>query len=72
MLQYKTGIDDTDAAWNDTFVHPDSTVVALDNERVLGAQASVGASVQLSVARLGVEYNVARVNSFSLKVGFGR
>src|SRR5437870_3608433 len=24
-LQWKTGIDDHDAAWNDTFVHPDST-----------------------------------------------
>ena len=24
LLQWKTGIDDTDAAWNDTFVHPDS------------------------------------------------
>lgn len=24
-LQWHTGIDDTDAAWNDTFVHPDST-----------------------------------------------
>ena len=25
VLQWKTGIDDTDDAWNDTFVHPDST-----------------------------------------------
>ena len=24
-LQWETGIDDTDSAWNDTFVHPDST-----------------------------------------------
>ena len=24
MLQWQTGIDDKDAAWNDTFVHPDS------------------------------------------------
>ena len=24
LLQWKTGIDDTEAAWNDTFVHPDS------------------------------------------------
>ena len=52
--------------------HEKSAVVALDDERVLGAQASVGASVQLSVARLGVEYNVSKVNSLSLKVGFGR
>ncbi|HYC52562.1 MAG TPA: hypothetical protein VEB19_15725 [Gemmatimonadaceae bacterium] len=25
VVQWKTGIDATDAAWNDTFVHPDST-----------------------------------------------
>jgi hypothetical protein len=25
LLQWKTGIDDSDAAWNDTFVHPDSS-----------------------------------------------
>src|ERR1043165_6151215 len=25
VLQWKTGIDAKDAAWNDTFVHPDST-----------------------------------------------
>jgi hypothetical protein len=25
VLQWTTGIDDEDAAWNDTFVHPDST-----------------------------------------------
>jgi hypothetical protein len=25
VLQWKTGIDASDAAWNDTFVHPDST-----------------------------------------------
>ena len=25
VLQWKTGIKDTDATWNDTFVHPDST-----------------------------------------------
>jgi hypothetical protein len=25
MLQWSTDIDDTEAAWNDTFVHPDST-----------------------------------------------
>src|SRR5947209_19837513 len=25
LLQWQTGIHDSDAAWNDTFVHPDST-----------------------------------------------
>jgi hypothetical protein len=52
--------------------HEKTTAVALDDERVLGARATMGAEVQLSVARLGVEYAAANVNSLSLKVGFGR
>jgi hypothetical protein len=52
--------------------HEKTSVVALDDERVLGGQAMVGAAVQLSAARLGVEYNLAKVNSLSFKVGFGR
>jgi hypothetical protein len=47
-------------------------VVDLDDEHVMGAQAMVGASVQLSVARLAVEYNVSKVNSLSFKLGVGR
>lgn len=31
ILQWKTGIDDNDAAWNDTFVHPDSTHVFFES-----------------------------------------
>ena len=38
---------------------------------VLGAQAMVGATLQVSKARLGVEYNAAKVNSVSLKIGVG-
>ena len=52
--------------------HETTAAVALDDETVFGAQAMVGAAVQLSVARLGVEYNVAKVPSLSLKVGIGR
>jgi hypothetical protein len=52
--------------------HEKSGVVNLDNEYVGGSQAMVGASVQLSAARVAVEYNVAKVNSLSLKVGIGR
>lgn len=51
--------------------HEKTVAVSLDDERVLGAQAMIGAAVQLSAARLGVEYNVARVPSLSLKVGIG-
>jgi hypothetical protein len=49
-----------------------SPVVDLDNEYVGGSQAMVGAVLQLSGAKLALEYNAARVNSVSMKVGFGR
>jgi hypothetical protein len=52
--------------------HEKTTAVRLDDERVLGARATLGAALQLSVARLGVEYSVAKVNSLSFKVGIGR
>ena len=32
--QWEVGIDDTDAAWNDTFVHPDSTHWLFDGDRL--------------------------------------
>lgn len=34
MLQWQTGIDDTDPAWNDTFVHPDSTHWLFEGSRL--------------------------------------
>jgi hypothetical protein len=52
--------------------HEKTTAVNLDDEHVLGAQAMVGAALQVSKARLAVEYNASKVNSFSLKVGVGR
>lgn len=52
--------------------HERTTAVNLDDEHVLGAQGMVGAAVQLSAARLAVEYNVSKVNSISLKIGVGR
>jgi hypothetical protein len=51
--------------------HEKTTTVDLDDEHVLGTQAMVGTALQLSKARLAVEYNVSKVNSFSLKVGIG-
>jgi len=41
-------------------------------KNVLGAQAAVGVAAQFLAARLSVEYAMARVPSFSLKVGLGR
>jgi hypothetical protein len=51
--------------------HEKTTVVDLQDEHVLGAQAMVGATLQVSKARLGVEYNAAKVNSVSIKIGVG-
>ncbi|MGQ0643356.1 MAG: hypothetical protein ACT4P6_21630 [Gemmatimonadaceae bacterium] len=52
--------------------HEKTTKVNLDDEHVGGLQAMVGAALRVSGARLAVEYNAAKVNSFSLKVGIGR
>lgn len=49
-----------------------SSVVDLENEYVGGSSAMVGAVLQVSGARLAMEYNAAKVNSISMKVGFGR
>ncbi len=50
--------------------HEKSAVVALDDERVFGGQAMVGVAAQWSVTRLAVEYNTAKVQSRSIKIGF--
>jgi hypothetical protein len=49
--------------------HETTSKVDLDDENVLGGQAMVGAVLKLSIARLGVEYNFAKVNTLSFKVG---
>lgn len=46
-----------------------SAVVDLDDERAVGGQAMVGAVLKLSAARIGIEYNIARVNTVSFKIG---
>jgi hypothetical protein len=52
--------------------HEKSALVDLHDERLGGSQAMVGAEVHVSAARIAIEYNVAKVNSISMKVGFGR
>ena len=49
--------------------HETTSAVNLSDENVLGVQGMVGAVIQVSKARLGVEYNLAKVRSTSLKVG---
>lgn len=51
--------------------HEKSAVVSLADQRVAGAQAMLGAVVEVSRARLGVEYNAADVRTISMKVGMG-
>ena len=49
--------------------HETSAVVDLKDEHVVGAQAMVGVAAKVSMARLSMEYNLAKVHSFSLKIG---
>jgi len=51
--------------------HERSAVVSLRDENVAGVQAMAGASLQLSGARIAIEYNASRVNTISMKLGFG-
>jgi hypothetical protein len=49
--------------------HETTEKVNLQNENVIGAQAMVGAVLKLSIAQLGVEYSVSKLNTFSFKIG---
>jgi hypothetical protein len=49
--------------------HEKSSAVSLADEHVVGAQGMVGAVAQISMATLAVEYNVAKVQTLSIKVG---
>jgi hypothetical protein len=49
--------------------HEKTDKVNLQDEHVVGGQAMVGAVLKLSVARLGVEYNIAKLNTLSFKIG---
>ena len=44
LLQWKTGIDDTESAWNDTFVHPDAEHILFEGSGLAfpGLTARVG------------------------------
>ncbi|MFL5616318.1 MAG: hypothetical protein ACJ796_21810 [Gemmatimonadaceae bacterium] len=52
--------------------HEKSSVVDLTDENVLGVEGMIGAAVHISAANIAAEYGVARVRSFSLKVGVSR
>ena len=49
--------------------HEKTNKVDLKDENIVGGQGMVGAVLKLSKARLGVEYNLARVNTLSFKIG---
>ncbi len=49
--------------------HEKTAAVALDDERVLGAQATVGAVAKVGWLRVAAEYNAAKVSSRSIKLG---
>ena len=49
--------------------HEKTDAVTLHDENLFGMQGAVGAVAKISVVQLGVEYNFARVNTFSYKLG---
>jgi len=49
--------------------HEKTDAVDLNDENLFGMQGAVGAVRKISVVRIGVEYNFARVNTFSYKLG---
>jgi hypothetical protein len=51
LLQWQTGIDDADAAWNDTFVHPDSDHWLFEGPRLVfpGLTARAGVTDRIDV-----------------------
>lgn len=49
--------------------HEKSAEVNLSDERVAGLQGSAGIVTKVAAARIGLEYNVARVNTVSMKIG---
>ena len=49
--------------------HETTAAVDLEDEHILGVQGMVGAVAKIYMARLSAEYNVAKVNSLSLKIG---
>jgi hypothetical protein len=49
--------------------HETTEKVNLQDEHVVGVQGMVGAELKLSIATLGVEYNLAKVNTLSFKIG---
>jgi len=51
--------------------HEKSAVVALEDENVFGAEGTLGAVAEFSLARVAIEYSVARVPSMSIKIGIG-
>jgi hypothetical protein len=44
--------------------------VDLDDESVFGTQATFGIAADIWALRIGAEYNVARVGTYSMKIGF--
>ncbi len=50
--------------------HEKSDFVRLKDERVLGFQGGAGVTARIYIFTLGVEYNFAKVNTMSYKIGF--
>jgi len=51
--------------------HETTSKVDLDDENILGVQATIGAAASLSVLRLGAEFNLAKVTGYAFRIGLG-
>lgn len=54
-----------------TNAHEKTAAVNLHDETIGGAQGMAGVVAHISFAKLAFEYNVAAVNTYSFKIGFG-
>jgi hypothetical protein len=51
--------------------HEKTNAVSLEDERVIGVMATLGAELQFSVMRVGLEASAAKVPSIAMKLGIG-
>ena len=56
-------------SFNGSHAHEKTDAVDLKDEWVSGTQFMGGALAEIKFVRLGVEYNVSNVNTFSYKLG---
>ncbi|MBV6523068.1 MAG: hypothetical protein MNPFHGCM_03235 [Gemmatimonadaceae bacterium] len=67
LLQWQTGIDDTESAWNDTFVHPDSMHYLFDGSGLTfpGFMLRVGVTKRIDVGAYAAKNPLANYGVYA-------